>query len=94
MRNPFRSDEPSAAEKFERFVEFQERAKPWRDAEQEMIRNHAPDCYGIFGSCISCGCNRPMHRACVSHHGNGAHTTDVNERLIAALEAHATPPTR
>jgi len=88
MRNPFRSTgEPSPAEKFDRFLKFEEQMRPIRDREQTMIRNHAHECYGTFGTCISCGCWKSLYRACVSHQNTIAYQTHVNKRLAEALEA-------
>ncbi|MDP2622274.1 MAG: hypothetical protein Q8Q29_00550 [Actinomycetota bacterium] len=85
----FGRSEPSAAEKFDRFLRFEEEMRPRREAEAQRIAEHAPRCYGTYGQCISCGCSRSNLNACVSHHNTIAYQADVSKRLIEVMESRA-----
>lgn len=75
-------------ERFDLFIEFQKKAEPYRRAEEERITKHAPDCYGTYRQCISCGCDRrgiyygrgPV--ACVSHRNNKRLIEELRNRDI------------
>lgn len=57
-----------------------------QDDERQRIAAHGPDCYGVYGACLSCGCNARDGIACVSHRGSPAYMADVQMRIAIALE--------
>jgi hypothetical protein len=85
------SENPDAAERFDAFVKAQERMRPYEEAERARVRQHSADCFGRYGSCISCGCDRQgkAHDAptpCVSHGDTQSYQNALLERIARALE--------
>jgi hypothetical protein len=65
--------------------------RPHVEAEQALVRQHSADCFGEYGQCISCGCDRQGRfdhapTPCVSHRGSKSYQNALLERIARALE--------